>query len=85
MNKVVRYEVMLQSIISSVLVFFIFFILGKTVDNEFLKIFKNIDIFVIIWYFIILLGLGLLLAKRFNRKLFSFTVNTTIKAGGIND
>lgn len=85
MNKVVKYEVLMQSVISSIVIFIIFFILGKTIDNPFFNMFSYIDIFVVIWYFIILLSLGLLLAKRFNKKLFSFTVNTTIKAGGIRD
>lgn len=81
MNKVVRYEIMTQVIFSSIFIYFLFFILGKTVDNTFFNIFRHIDLFVTIWYFLVILVLGLLLAKRFNRKLFSFTVKSTLKAG----
>ena len=81
MNKVVRYEIMSQVIFSAIFVYFLFFILGKTVNNSFFNMFKHISPFITIWYFLVILVLGLLLAKRFNRKLFSFTVKSTLKAG----
>ncbi len=81
MNRISRYELMTEVIFSSVFVYFLFFILGKTINNSFFNTFKHIDVFVTIWYFVILFGLGLLLALRFNRRLFKLTVNSTLKAG----
>ena len=42
-------------------------------------IFNNISIFGSILYFIIMILFGYLIARRFNRKLFKFSVNSTLK------
>ncbi|MBQ9449052.1 MAG: ABC transporter ATP-binding protein/permease [Acholeplasmatales bacterium] len=81
MNRVVGFEILTVSLFAIILVYIVMFILGKTINNEFFIMFKHINVFISIWYFFILTILSLLLVRRFNRKLFSFTVSTTLRAG----
>lgn len=85
MRHVVMIEVMVQTIIVSIISFALLFILGKTVDNAFFRIFKNIKLFTSILYFVIILVFGYFMARRFNRRLFKYSVNKTFKKEGLGN
>lgn len=81
MSRIVKYEVMFETIIISILVYIVLFILGKTGLNDFTNLFKNITFVSSLIYFIVMFLFGYFIARRFNRKLFKFSVNATFKNG----
>lgn len=81
MKDIVAYEVMSQTIIVSVVTYLAIFITSKFVKTGFFVIFSKITLFSSILYFIVMLLFGLFIARRFNHRLFKFSVNATLKGG----
>ena len=80
MKFVVLSEVLINCMIISIITFIVVFILGKTVHKSIFQIFENIKVFTAILYFIVMFVFGFFIARRFNRRLFKFSVNSTLKA-----
>jgi len=83
MKKVVFHEVMIQVVLMSVLIYVVMFILGKTVNNSFFIVFKEITFGTTLIYFSVMIILGYLLGRRFNLRIFKFSVNQVFKKGGV--
>ena len=82
MRKIVEFELLVYSSVISVLLLLINYICYKNVRNAFFQIFDNLNVIVIILYFASVLALSLLIARRFNRKLFKFSVNSSFERRG---
>ena len=80
MRFIVLCEVLITTIVLSIFVFVLVYILGKTINKSVFIIFKHILPLTAIMYFIVMMLFGILIARRFNRKLFKFSVNKTLKA-----
>lgn len=80
MRFIVLCEVLITTVVLSIFVFVLVFILGKTINKSVFIIFKHILPLTAIMYFIVMTLFGILIARRFNRKLFKFSVNKTLKA-----
>lgn len=78
MKSVVTFEVMIQTILMAVLVYLVCFILGKTVSS--LYVFSKIPFYITALYFVVMLLFGYIMARRFNRRLFKYSVNQTFKS-----
>ena len=81
MKDIVLYEVMAQTIFVSVLTYLVLFITSRFYIGGVFVIFSKISIFSTILYFVIMLIFGHFIARRFNSKLFKFSVNATLKGG----
>lgn len=81
MVNVVVFDVMIQVIFTSIICYALVFILGKTVNNRIFDMFKNIDVITSVFYFVAMILFGYLMARRFNRRLFKLSVNSTFKGG----
>lgn len=80
MKGIVINEIMSLTLIITIISYLIIFIISRFTDKGIMIIFNNISIFGSILYFIIMILFGYLIARRFNRKLFKFSVNSTLKA-----
>lgn len=80
MRFIVLCEVLITTIVLSIIVYVLVFILGKTINKSVFIIFKHILPLTAVLYFIVMLLFGILIARRFNKKLFKFSVNKTLKA-----
>ena len=80
MRFIVLCEVLITTVVLSIFVFVLVFILGKTIHKSVFIIFRHILPLTAIMYFIVMTLFGILIARRFNRKLFKFSVNKTLKA-----
>ena len=80
MRFIVLCEVLITTVVLSIFVFALVFILGKTIHKSVFIIFRHILPLTAIMYFIVMTLFGILIARRFNRKLFKFSVNKTLKA-----
>lgn len=81
MKDVVCYEVMIQTILVSIFVFISICLFGLFANNEFAQLFKKVSIMTSVLYFAIMLLFGYFIARRFNKKLFKFSVYSTLKKG----
>lgn len=80
MSHIVRKETMISFAVTSVFSFFLMLILGNVLkNNSFFADFRSFNIVVILLYFIVMMVMGLLIARRFNTKLFNFTVREKLK------
>lgn len=80
MSHIVRKETMISFVVTSVFSFFLMLILGNVLkNNSFFADFRSFNIVVILLYFIVMMVMGLLIARRFNTKLFNFTVREKLK------
>ena len=79
MKGIVINEIMSLTLIITIISYLIIFIISRFTDKGIMIIFNNISIFGSILYFIIMILFGYLIARRFNRKLFKFSVNSTLK------
>ena len=80
MKKIVKSEMIIQSLASTIIVYILFLILGKILrNNSFFSLFASISIPVTIIYFVLTVLMGLLLANRFNKKLFKKSVRESLK------
>ena len=80
MKTVVTWEVFITTIILSIFVYLVVFILGKTIHKQPFLIFADISFFTTFLYFVVMLTFALLISRRFNARLFKFSVNQTLKA-----
>jgi len=81
MKTVVTTEVMVQALITTLFTLMVAAILGSVYPSGFFVIFNHMSFTVIVFYFILMFVFGLLLSRRFNRRLFKFSVNKTLKNG----
>lgn len=80
MSKILRYEVLIQTLIISVFTYLLTLIIGLIANEEsFFVIFKYFNFGALILYFIIIVLVGILLARKINKKLFKFSVSKTFK------
>ena len=79
MKGIVINEIMSLTLIITIISYLIIFIISRFTNKGIMIIFNNISIFGSILYFIIMILFGYLIARRFNRKLFKFSVNSTLK------
>ncbi|MCR5705707.1 MAG: ABC transporter ATP-binding protein [Acholeplasmatales bacterium] len=79
MKYIVRYETMISVIATSILAYILARILALVIDHPAVTLFKDISLFVTALYFAVMCLLGLFLAKRFNYRLFHFTVREGLK------
>lgn len=79
MKGIVINEIMSLTLIITIISYLIIFIISRFTNKGIMIIFNNISIFGSILYFIIMVLFGYLIARRFNRKLFKFSVNSTLK------
>ena len=84
MARILRFEVLSLGIVASLCSLLAFFILGKTmysydpIGAESILVTITNPIFIIV-YFVVMFLFDLLLAHRFNKRLFKFSVTKTIK------
>ena len=64
----------------SIFVYLVVFILGKAIHKQPFLIFADISFFTTFLYFVVMLTFALLISRRFNARLFKFSVNQTLKA-----
>ena len=81
MRDIVRYEVIFQTIVSSVLVYAAMLITRHFVKTGIFAIFSHISIFASVLYFVVILCFGIMLSMTFNSRIFKFSVNSTLKGG----
>ena len=80
MKKITLFEVLIQSIISTIVIYIVMTILGKSFKlNNYLNIFSNISFSTTILYFLITIAMSILIAIKFNKKLFSKSVKESLK------
>ena len=80
MKKITLFEVLIQSIISTTVIYIIMTILGNAFKlNNYLSIFSNISFGTTILYFLLTIGMSILIAIKFNKKLFSKSVKESLK------
>lgn len=77
LGKIVILEVILIGILSTVISLVVFIIAYHTTDVFTMGKFMNFGI--ILFYFVLMLIFSYFLARRFNRRLYKFTVSTTVK------
>ena len=81
MKGIVEFEVMLLTVVISVVTYLTIFITSRFYQEGAFVLFKKITIGSSIIYFAVMLLFGYFVALRFNRKLFKFSVNATLKGG----
>ncbi len=80
MKKISLIEVLLLSITSTTLLYIIMTILGKIFKyKEYLKLFNHITFGTTVLYFILTILMAILIAIKFNKKLFSKSVKESLK------
>ncbi len=80
MKKITLFEVLIQSVISTIVIYIIMMILGKSFKlNNYLNIFSNISFGTTVLYFVLTIALSILIAIKFNKKLFSKSVKESLK------
>jgi hypothetical protein len=79
MKYIVIFETLISVVTISILAYAIARITALFVDNVYVSMFKNISFAITLLYFAVMFILGLLLGKRFNRRLFHFTVREGLK------
>lgn len=80
MRYITIFEFLVQTVIISLVTYLAVAIIGQCVnENNPLFIFKHITPVTTILYFFVIIILGLLIARRFNKKLFKFSVTKTFK------
>ena len=79
MKSIVKDEVFINTTVVSIFVYLLVFILGKTVNNMVFEIFKNITLFTTFMYFLVMILFAYSISKRFNTRLFKYSVNQTLK------
>ena len=79
MKGIVINEIMSLTLIITIISYLIIYIISRFTTIGIMVIFNNISIFGSILYFIIMILFGYLIAIIFNRKLFKFSVNSTLK------
>ena len=80
MKWIVINETMISVTFMSIFVYLAGFIAGKIIPpNPYFNLLASYNLPVTIMYFIVMLGIGWLLGRRFNRKLFNFTVREGLK------
>ncbi len=80
MSHIVRKETMVSFTFVSVFSILLMLILGNALKEvSFFSTFQSFNIVVIILYFAVMLVMGLLVSRRFNKKLFNFTVREKLK------
>ena len=85
MARVVRFETVILSSIGSIIVMIVGFILASTTSIAIFNAFNNLDLYAYFLY-VVLMGLfGVLMAGRFNQKLFKYSVNENLKKGELNN
>lgn len=80
MKSVVTWEVFITTIVTSVFIYLLAFILGKTIHKQPFLIFNEISVFTTFLYFLVMLLFAFLISRRFNTRLFKFSVNQTLKS-----
>ncbi len=81
MKSIVNYEIMCQTILTTIITYSILFVLGKVINNSFFIMFKDVTFITSIIYFVVMLIFGFFMGRRFNYRLFKFSVNKTFKQG----
>lgn len=81
MKSVVTAEIMIPMTAISVITFVSALIIRCFLHSGFFKIFSRITLTTSIIYFVAMLLFGFLLSRRFNSRLFKFSVNKTLKQG----
>lgn len=83
MKTVLSCEVMTLIICISIINYLVFLFFGKIIklDNEFFRLYRNLNFGISVWYFIVMLCIGVLMSRKFNRKLFKSSVSKTLKGG----
>ena len=80
MKKIVRNETLISVIFMTTLVYILSIIVGNICQGvPFVSAFKEITFSVTVFYFLVMILMGLLIARRFNRRLFNFTVREGLK------
>lgn len=80
MRWIVINETMISVIFMSIFVYLAGFIAGRIIPaNPYFNLLASYNLPVTIMYFIVMFGIGWLLGRRFNRKLFNFTVREGLK------
>lgn len=80
MSHIVRKETMISFAFMSLFSFILMLTLGNVLkNNSFFEDFKSFNIVVILLYFIAMMIMGMLIARKFNTKLFNFTVREKLK------
>ncbi len=83
LSKIVIYELLILGILASINTFIIYFILNFVPYMK--DVTSTLNIFISIYFVIIMIIFTYLIARRFNKKLFKFTVLTSIKGDKKND
>lgn len=78
LGRIVVLEVTTLGVFSALLSFFLFLILYAIKPNVF-SMGEYMNFFILVFYFIVMLLFSYFIARRFNRRLYKFSVNTTIK------
>lgn len=78
MAKIVHFEILITGFISSVLAVIGIYIVSLFVNSVHSLLYYNSLGFMIL-YFVLMLLFSYLISRRFNRRLFRFTVSTSIK------
>ncbi len=80
MRKIVRNETMIAVVFTTILTFIVCFILGQCVEKIAIDYnFKDWSVVGVLLYFVVMFVMGLFIARRFNTKLFGFTVREGLK------
>ncbi len=79
MFKMIAIETMSIGLAIALFTYLLTMILGFTIDYRFFKIYKDVNALVSILYFIVMVIFSYLLARKFNRKLFSDTSRKVLK------
>lgn len=85
MARVVRFETLMLSSFGSIIVIIVGFILANVTTYSLFSTFNDLDPYAYVLY-VILMGLfGILMAGRFNSKLFKYSVNENLKKGEVEN
>ncbi len=80
MKKISLFEVLMLSFTSTTLLYILMTILGKIFKyNTYLKYFNKISFATSAWYFVLTIFMAILIAIKFNKKLFSKSVKESLK------
>lgn len=81
MGSIITYEMVSLAGLSAIIIYIVMVILGFSINNSFLNIFKNVTFITTILYFAVMLIFGYFVSRRFNKRLFKYSVKKTLSSG----
>lgn len=85
MSVIVSLEIMLIAIAATILGYAIIYILYFTIESEYLNVVRYNNFLISMIYFVVMIYFSYYISKKFNKKLFKYSVQTTFKGEAVKN